>query len=487
MNSSKIFQFLQLLSPKEVRRFKEFVSSPYFNKKPDLVPLLDLLTTHLNRKLHVPSETEYWNLLYPDTPPNLNRLRKLKSGLMELMVNFLTHQGVTQQGNGLAERIFLAELNRLGATKQFLTYYRDTNRKLNQVKIPSETQLENQYHIELEHSRMIQISESKTRSTQLNRLMDILERSHLLQKLRFACLLLNEQKVITQTSTPSHFDPQLIYTAVKDHPSELPLLPRLYYLQLSCLLFPETQTDYTQLKSALLANWEALPDLDRIDLQTMIMNHCSRQFNLGIKAYGEQLFEWYEWIHEKEMEGKDNQLVPILAKNIITLAARLGKFEWAQQFLKEQGPNLNPATPTERKAYLEYFSGILAFHSGEIDSAAKKIYTSLPSLPNIFFALNARTLLLRCYYEQGNEIGMDSLCTSFRLFIRRNKLISSIHKVHFKSFILLLKRLIAVPPGDRVRLQKLQSDLHNHKNIACRNWLNTKIEAQLLLSGSSGA
>ena len=76
------------------------------------------------------------------------------------------------------------------------------------------------------------------------------------------------------------------------------------------------------------------PD-EAYDLYTGALNNISRQRQMGGKNLLQEIFDLYGSMVEVYAKGKGKGLVPWHFKNIVSIGARLQRFDWVENFLEE--------------------------------------------------------------------------------------------------------------------------------------------------------
>src|SRR5687767_7332487 len=89
------FELFSALSRDEFARFADFTASPFFNKRNDLVILVNFLKDH-HPDFDL-SDEDIYRSVHGDDKFNLQVARNLISRLRELLVKFLTQLGVEKQ------------------------------------------------------------------------------------------------------------------------------------------------------------------------------------------------------------------------------------------------------------------------------------------------------------------------------------------------------------------------------------------------------
>ena len=473
MNSSKAVKILLKFSPAERKAFRKYLRSPFFNTNPTLVSLYDLLERVVLEKGKILTEEKAARKLSPQAPISINLLRKLKTALLEQVLGYLSHSKLEAEANGLKWRLALAELNRLEALEDFPKHYRQATKPHSKAAFQSANTLEDRYHIEIQHGHYRNRLGNRQRGTYLDELHQHLDQSYLLRKLRLACLSLNQGKIIQQASTLA--PDESFFELFERRSHVVSPLVRIYLLLRKCLSQQNSPEEYAELKKLVQENHTSIPPTELPDILTMILNHCARQVNRGNLEFREETFLWYRWLLENGFLFDQGEILPQHAKNIVTLAAQTGKQDWVAHFLSTYGSKIKAANSLQRKAYITYLDAAAAFHLGHYPRTVRLMEPMLNDLADVFFAIDARTILLRSHFENGNADSFEALCESFRLYLSRNSLISEGHKIHFNAFIKHFRRFIQIPPMDRSRMERLRGDLQKDRNVACHDWLMGKV------------
>ncbi len=80
------------------------------------------------------------------------------------------------------------------------------------------------------------------------------------------------------------------------------------------------------------------------------------------------------------------------------------------------------------------------------------------------------------YFELKEYLALDSLIESFRIFLRRNKVLSKNLKREYNSFLNFVKKLTSLNSSDKEGLAKLKARIQVASTTAPKKWLLEKIE-----------
>jgi len=106
MKNSQIINLLKTFDPKEIKRFREFISSPYFNKNKNVIKLYEVI-----RKAYPDFEQEkftkefVFSKIFPGKKFNDNTLRLLMHYLYENAREFIAHNRLEKERYGYNEQL----------------------------------------------------------------------------------------------------------------------------------------------------------------------------------------------------------------------------------------------------------------------------------------------------------------------------------------------------------------------------------------------
>lgn len=98
---------------------------------------------------------------------------------------------------------------------------------------------------------------------------------------------------------------------------------------------------------------------------------------------------------------------------------------------------------------------------------------------NLFYAVHARNIQLKCYYELGEDFEdvFWNFAKAFDMFLIRNKNISYEIKTDLKNYIAICKDLYRLKKSNNsYELISIEKKLNNTINIASKGWLTEKLE-----------
>ena len=96
-------------------------------------------------------------------------------------------------------------------------------------------------------------------------------------------------------------------------------------------------------------------------------------------------------------------------------------------------------------------------------------------LDDVYYRLDARSILLKSYYELNDIDALFYQASSFRMFIRRNKSISAYQKAVYLNLIKITLALVRAG-SNTTRLRRVKDRVERDSRIADLQWVESKLE-----------
>jgi hypothetical protein len=201
-------------------------------------------------------------------------------------------------------------------------------------------------------------------------------------------------------------------------------------------------------------------------------NYCALKINEGKTDYYREVFQVYNKMIDRAVLLEDGQLAEGFFKNIITAGLRMQAFDWVERFIREYSDYL--PVPIRENAR-SYNLANLYSHQRQYGKVIALLATVEYS--DVTYALGAKLILLRTYYETDEYLALDSLIQSFRVYLRRNKLISKSVLREYGNFLNVLKKLSAMQGASRQDIDRFRQKVLNNRALVSKKWLLEKIDA----------
>lgn len=471
MFSDKLFSLLGAFTKYDLNRLRKFVQSPYFNDQADVARLFEVINTAVRsgeEAVAALDKPAVWKALYPGVPFDDAHLRRLTSDLTQLAQRFLVEE--YRQQDPLTEALDLQRaLEKYDLPKHLASAERTIEKLLGQSTGKSTdhyyAQFRQYWNVFNRASKMVATAgfTDKLVAADFH-----LECFYLAQKLKlYIDWLLYRGFRITEREVPVVPG---FWEYLEDERFEAVPLIRIFRKVIVCFADSENETHFEELLQ-LLTRSDA--DLTRSDLREcffIAQNYCALKINQGKTDFYYRYFLIIKNMVDQDLLLENGQLPESVFKNFITVSLGAGEYDWTEQFIRQYADFL-PARIREnaRMFNLAY----VYFYQKNYDRVIECLRDVEYS--DVVYALGAKSMLLRTYYEQGELLALDSLMDSFRIFLRRNKVISKNLKREYNNFLNLVKRLTTITASDKKALADLHRRVSETSYSMPKNWLLKKI------------
>lgn len=472
MFSDKLVSLLQTFSKYELNRFKKFLQSPYFNDQDDLLQLFEIVNKTLrsdDQQMAALEKNNLWKALYPNRRFDDAHLRRLSSDLNQLAMRFMVEEARKQET--LSEAL---ELQRILEKPELQKHLSGVER-----------QIRKQLQSMPGQSTWYYLSQFRLHWNIYNRASKVVATSDFMDKLVPADQSLEYFYVVQKLK---FYVAWLIYRGFRSTEQELPVIPGfwehikqqqfgdvplvlIYQNVILCLTEPDEELHFTNLISSLEKFAAKLTREDLRECYYIAQNYCAFKISQGKMEYYREVFEIFRSMINKGLLLENEQLSEGVYKNIITAGLGVGEYGWAEKFIEDYSIYL----PSNIRENARIFNlSYLYFHQKKYQKVIELLRNVEYS--DVVYALGSKQMLLRTYFESNEYLAMDSLIDSFRIYLRRNKLISKNLKQEYSNFLNFIKRLISLDPANQQSLSLLKTRVSETPYVNSKKWLLDKIE-----------
>lgn len=466
MTSSLLIRAFQALIGKETQIFIDFIRCPLFNRRPEVTRLCEYLANYIGKPAQRAFEAErLFAAAFPDEPYDNRRLRHLMSYALDALREYIALIE-WQADKSACEQTLVRGLRNRGMDKLF-------DKALDKAAIQGERDqvrdAQHHFHQYQLHQEKVEYTARRERSARLNLqpLPDELTTFYVSEMLRHACLALMHQAVAGQTYQMQLLD--AILGVVEQGPMLQTPAVGVYYYAYRMLLLPEEDQAFVQLKQ-LLSLHENRFKLDEIrGLYLMAINGCIRRMNAGKRAYIREAFDVYQAALTRNFLSENGYMSSFTFKNIIRIGAALDEHAWTEDFIEQHQNDLHPR---ERDNAYRYNRAFLYFQKADYAMAMPLLQQV--ELEDPLNNLHARRMLVRSYYELGEQDALESLLQSFGAYLNRQKNLGYHQELNL-NFVRFMLRVIRVAPNDQAARAALGKEIESEKQVAERDWLLEKL------------
>ncbi len=471
MQNSKLIKLLKTLSTKELNQFKKYIRSPYFNENQKLIRLTDHILRYapIYRHKALNKETVF-NQFFPGKSYDDLVIRHLISEILHLLNGFLKISGF--RNNEASQQIqLLQEYRRRGLTKNFEKTY-NKSKSLQTIQPYRDANFYfQQHHLETEYATYSAQQQKRLNEHNIQLAVESLDIYYLIKKLKYCCEILNFRNV-----TAFEYDILLmdeILSHLEKNIYEFIPAIAIYYQILMTLMDHEQEEHFDKLKMLLERNADKFPREEAFEMYTYAQNYCIKKINAGKSRFLDEIFSLYKSALAKELMLDNRQLSPWHYKNIVTTGLKLNEFDWVFDFIHDYQA-LIPVTHREN-AFI-YNRARYHFYRREYDKVLPLLQQV--EFDDLYYNLDARTMLLKIYYEREEVELLYSMIDSFGIYLKRNKLISDYHRKNYLNFVYFTRKIFQLSPGEAVKADHLKEELSAIQHVTEKTWLEEQLTRQ---------
>ncbi len=479
MKNSKLLELFRTLNKTELAELYKFSLSPYFNKGRKYPMLIKTLRKFYpefsNKKI---TKKFIYDKLFPGKKYNDQVLRNMINGLMRLCENYLVYK------HGISDK---RDFHNVLATElQTRRLFKLSEKSLNKSEqLIKSGGLDTSYYKNLyeqeQTKRELDILQSNQRAS-VESLINastsfffyiILEMSQQMEEM----IVLNhnwnagfESKLTYEFLI--NLDMQNLLNFLKDNSYSNYEIIQLYNCHIKQMIDYKDEELFKELKILFNRSSHLLSRRGKYNMYLALANACIKLQEVNEIKYSFELLELYKEQLKLELYNtqEDSSMEQDLFRNILINALKLKEFDWAESFLDKYLGKLLPEYMDNMKNFS--FSN-LSFEKGDYESALE--FISLVKYDTFVFKFDARTLILKIYYELNYFEQARFLIDSFRHFILENASISEYIKSVHLNFIKHVNDMI------RLKENKKEFDIEKTKEeikttpVRNKEWLYDKI------------
>jgi len=468
VHNNKFIGLLKTFNKKDVRLFRKFLTSNYFNNDENLTILFEVIIKFSPKFLEKNLErTNLFKVAFPKKTYNEKQLGYFMSDLMRLGEKFCAQQEfeknqvsfITKGLNNFLKRDLNAHFN---------SFLKEAEKVRKNFKFKNADYYFDKYKLELVKHDSFNQQNERTNNQLIYNSINSLDIFYISEKLRLSCQILNRKNVFSVNFNDVLIDEiiELIESKVK---IEEPAI-NLYYNIYKAMKEPDVYAHFDNLKKSINENISFFNEIEKGNIYYYAINYAIRKINGGKKEFTSELFDLYKTGLVNNIFVKDGILSPWTYKNIVTVGLKLNETVWVENFIEEFCHFIRD----HQKDNAYYFSKCnLYFHKKEFDKAHEQLLQI--QFTDAGYHLVSKILLAKIYFELKETIALNAHLDNFRVYIRKNKLISDSVKEHYLNFVSIIKKVYKADLENKKSNTGLMDLIENKKNVPDADWLLSKI------------
>ncbi len=464
---SKAAGIIRGLIPAELPLFRSWLNRDSVNDM-RLLRLFDFYTIHIrNTSAERVTKEEAWKSVNGKLKFNDMKFRYLNADLVTRLEELLVYRRTNEELR-LREEIISAELGSRGAVKAWNTHYRNFTSHTLSEPVHDADYFSHAWNMEYSRLSLMATGKVQGDADAITKAAGYLDRFYLIRKLQLCCEMFNAQNVFAQEYQVFLLDEILQHIGNRSY-EDTPVII-IYYRILMTLRESEKEEHYQALRELLRMHEHEISLSELRDMYKYVLNYCIKKINLGNISWQGELFDIYRTTVSNRVLMSEGFLSHRDFKNIVTIALRQNQVVWTGEFIEQF---IHEVPSEERENAKLYNTANLLFHKRDY-SGAIRVLQRVDFL-DIFYDLDARSILLKTWFELDEQDSFEYHATAFRKFLKRNKSVSDYQRTIYENLIAFASRLMKAGTSASA-IKKISSEISEKKNVADLRWLLAKIE-----------
>lgn len=458
MLDSRLHNLIKKLTKKEKTKLKQFLASPFFNKRADLPHLFLLL-----EQGQVTTKEAAFAKIYPKEAFNDAKMRLCMSLLFQQIEQFLVIQDFLADGNKVEHANRLVHLYmEKDLPKHTETAIKNATTKLEKTVVRNAVFFDKKQALAYEIFQKTDRQTTET-ETQLNEISNALDIGFILKKLKLAGVNLTLQSVYG-VSSEIHFLTECLAHIEKHNLLKIPAVA-VYYHCFQFLKNPEEATHFQQFKQLLFKHYSCFSESELSDLLIASINFCMKQYNSGNRDFLESHLELYQFGFKNDIFLVHGKLSRYTYQNAVTFGLILKAYDWVKDIVE----NYKNYLPKQYQESTYSFNAARLYYEQNNKNEALTLLQKADSR-DVLLSVSAKMLQLQIYYELEEFDLLDSHIKATQTYIRRKK-IMGYHREIYSNSLKFAQKLIDLNPFDKSERIQLKKDILATKVLAEREWL----------------
>jgi hypothetical protein len=470
MKTTKVYQVIEGLNKTEIKDFKRFLQSPYFNTSKAMWELGELLFDITSRNEDMPKES-VWSALGETRAYDDTRFRKYCSDLMKLVERFLAQYEFDK--NPLRNAAYLLKVVSGRRIENLYNSSMRTARRLtNNQEFKGTDYLFDMYQIEHYHQVILE-ADNRTQKLNVEVIIENLDKFYITQKLMSYMTAMSQKRIVDLDYDLLFIEEILQHVEKNPYPDT----PQIRILYLIAKLYQiNDYTQFHELKRLLIEHINLFPPSEANKIFRSALNFLIGWLNEGKPGVLQELFDLYNYALNQEFFFLQEGLNPWIFKSIVIVALRLAEYDWCENFIKNYAHHLESDT---RENAVLFNSARLQWYQKnheEVISLLNKV-----EFEDFSYNLSSKAMLLATYYEIDEEDALYSFLDSFKAFLRRNTAkLPQKRRENYLNLISYTKQLSKLSRRDKEKLNALKVEVQEKANLGDKRWLLEKIDEKLV-------
>lgn len=475
MENSLLLTLLNSFEPNELKNFRSFLISPYFNKNKNVIKLFDYLTKMKKSEFLPVTNEEIHINIFKEEKFNNENTKTIIYLLTRLCEKFLVIKSFEEDETEYNRRL-LKIFDKKGLDKHFKIHQKRIEKKLPEVKrieintLYSDAEFEKTL-IEFCTKRNLE-KEMFTHELKLGEnlmaafFVDMFKQQNIFWRVSY---LDNIKTNDFSTSLLESTDLKKLFRIFEEKNFPYKDLLKPYYA-IYCFLNDDGNFDIQRLKESIINN-SIITENEKFILSTILVNTLYyKNLKMG-NQFSRELFEAFKMLLLLYKHSGEKHLRYTIFSNVLRMGLQLGEYEWTENFIKNSHVLLEPSIKLNM---FNYSNAYLSFAKGDFDKCLE--FESKINYDTFQQRYYLRDLRLCSLYELGKFETALSLIDSYKHFIKKDKSYSANMKKGYSTFLSIINDLIRLKLGiTRKEPGDIKNKLENSATMR-KDWLLKKFD-----------
>lgn len=446
MTNNTINELLNSFNNNELKKFSEFIISPYFNKNDNVVRLFKFLAGVKVSQRGLLTFEEIHKQIYGNEKFSKENVKTLIYLLTRLIEKFLAINSLENDTTAYNNRL-LRTLHKKDLDKHFIRLHKQFEAFTNDGAL----QIEDLYTMMDTEKLLTEFYAKKTDEVKIYEhflkvsehliagfLVDMLKQYILFWRFSYLDNNYNEDYTTAFLDT---IETHKVYAMLKE--KKFPYLEFITpYYEIFCFLNNSGEfISISSLRENISSN-SFITDHEKFILSTSLVNTLYYKVLREGTKHSKELFESFKLLLSLYEYSGEKYLRFTIYTNIIRLSVQLGEYDWAEKFINESVEMIDPAS---RENMFYYGKCYLAFGRGDFEKCLE--YESKINYSTFQQQYYMRDLRLCSLYELEKYESALSLIDSYKHFIRTDKSYKPKMKQTYMLFLQFMHDLIRLKLG----------------------------------------
>ncbi len=449
MQNSKLLSILKAFSAGEIREFRKFIDSPFFNKEGSyLLRFYDeLRKSYPEFSGEELAKERLFRKLYKDKEYNDATMRKLTSGIIKLAGDYLRFTAYINDPD-TSDLLFVKKIREKRIEKLFESESGILDKKLRSMENTVDLDyFRNRYKLELEKINFYMDFNHliKKQQESMKAVQNYVVYDSLLNLLDIGFNILVGSTTMYKGNEDitlkflDNMNLEVISEILKrDSPEFFPVFELFYKRFLGFRDFEDDRSYYIY-KEIALKNLNYLTWENQFTIFISLQNICTRKFIEGKRYFTAELHDVHKEMLSRGLfvQHSGDFMNLQTYRNIVLTASNLHNNDWITGFMNEYLPRI---LPEQQESLRAWSKAIVLYNKNEFSGALKE----LQSVKNDHYLTKheIKAMTMKMFYELNEFESGISFAESYRKMVQNDKTYAEIHRNSYTNFSILYLKLI---------------------------------------------